>query len=119
MRKNEENIELLAVLMEACSEIMTDEKVSEILRNGGKKLDAITAALKDHKTACVNLLAALEGFYPDEYTVPPPGVLLMKFVNLMNEPNVQQLFMSQGLNELAASSGSATETIKENEKDGE
>lgn len=118
MRTNEENIELLAILMESVAEIMTDETVAGILKKGGKKLDAITAALKGHSTACVNLLAAVEGFFPEEYTVPLPGVLLVKFINLANDPKVQQLFTSQGLNDLAASSGSATEITQENDKDG-
>lgn len=118
MRTNEENIELLAITMEAVTEIITDPDVLTVIKSGGAPIKTVTLALKGHKTACVNLLASLEGEYPEDYKVPPPGVLLVKMVKLFNDPSFKSLFTMQGLNEVAASSGSATENIEDNEKDG-
>lgn len=119
MRSNEENLELFADLLEPVAEILTDPEVTDKIKDGGKPITAIKAAIKGHKTAIVEILAALEGVDPEEYIVPPPAQLLMKIVTLVNDPEIQNLFTLQGQPDPAASSGSATENIVEKEKDGE
>lgn len=120
MRTNDQNLDLFADLMEPLAEILTDEAVTTAFKGeGGKPIKAVKAAIKGHHRAIVEILAALEGVEPDEYIVPPPAALLVKVVNLINDPDVQSLFTLQGQSDLAASSGSATETTQEKEKDGE
>lgn len=120
MRTNEENLDLFADLMAPVAEIMTDEEVVSAFRaEGGRAIDAVKPAIKNHKKAIIEILAALEGVDVESYVVPPPAQLLMKIVNLANDPDVQCLFSLQGQTEVAASSGSATENTTENDKDGE
>ena len=119
MRTNEQNLDLFADLMEPLAEILTDEAVTSAVKGeGGKPIKAVKAAIKGHHRAIIEILAALEGLDADSYVVPPPAALLMKIMNLINDPDVQSLFTLQGQNDVAASSGSATETIQENDKDG-
>lgn len=119
MRTNEENLDLFADLMEPLAEILTDEAVTSAFKGeGGKPIKAVKAAIKEHHRAIIEILAALEGVDADSYVVPPPAALLMKIMNLINDPDVQSLFTLQGQTDIAASSGSATETTQENDKDG-
>ena len=119
MRTNDEHLDLFADLMLPVSEILTDEAVISAYKGEeGKPIKAVRAAIKGHHRAIVEILATLEGVDPDEYIVPPPAALLMKILNLINDPDVQSLFTLQGQTGIAASSGSATETTQEKEKDG-
>lgn len=120
MRTNEQNLDLFADLMEPLAEILTDEAVVTAYRGeNGKLIKAVKAAIKGHHRAIIEVLAALEGVGVDEYVVPPPAALLMKVVNLINDPDVQSLFTLQGQSDHAASSGSASEITQDEEKDGE
>lgn len=119
MRTNDENLELFADLMLPVSEILSDPDVAGKIKDGGKPINAIHAAIKGHKKAIVEILATLEGQNPDGYVVPPPAQLLMKIVNLVNDPDIQSLFTLQGQNDIAASSGSAMVNIEDQDKDGE
>lgn len=118
MRTNEENLDLFAELLEPCAEIFTDPEVKENAQKGETRIKAIKAAIKNHKQAVILLLAAIEGIDVDEYIVPPPLQFMRKLLEIINRPDVQELFTLQGLNDIAASSGSASENIEDNDKDG-
>ena len=120
MRTNEQNLDLFADLMEPLAEILTDEAVTSAFKGeGGKPIKAVKAAIKGHHRAIIEVLAALEGVDADRYVVPPPAALLMKIMNLINNPDVQSLFTLQGQSDHAASSGSASGITQDEEKDGE
>ena len=118
MRSNEENLDLFADLMEPVAEILTDPEVTEKVKGGGKPIQAVKAAIKGHHDAVITILALLEGVEVEDYTVPPPAALLVKIMNLVNDPMVQEVFTLQGLPDTAASGGSATETTQAKDKDG-
>lgn len=118
MRTNEENLDLFADLLEPVTEILTDKEVVDGVKNDGNKIKAVKAAIKNHKAAVVQFLALLEGVDAEDYVVPPPAQFMMKILALVNKPEVQELFTLQGQTTIAASSGSATENIAEDEQDG-
>lgn len=108
-RTNEEQLELFADLLEPVAEIISDKEVAEILKGKGKPITAVKLAIKNHKGAVISILAALDGETVAEYKVPSPAGLVVKLLNLLNSPEIQDLFTLQGQTKSAVSSGSAME----------
>ena len=106
MRTNEEQLELFADLLEPVGEIITDKAVSEKL-TAGKMGAAIKVAIKAHTQAVIALLAAMDGVPVEEYVVPGPLGMMKKLIDLLNNPEIKDLFIGQGQATAAASSGSA------------
>ena len=110
MRTNEEKLDLFADLLEPVSEIATDKEWARLWTEG-ERFGAVRHAIKAHKRAVVEILAAIEGESPDTYTID--GLrMLMKLTALINRPDVKEfmdgLFPSQGQKEGSGNSGSAT-----------
>lgn len=112
-RTNEEQLELFADLLEPAAEIIGDKEVAEILRGKGKPVTAVKLAIKNHKSAVIALLAALEGEDVNSYKVPSPAVLTMKLLAFLNSDELKDLFISQPQKTGAGSSGAATESTKD------
>ena len=112
--KGEQALDVLADLIEPASEIMTDKMVVASAKNG-QKMRAIKLAIKNHKRAVIEILAALDGAEADEYEV---NVLTLpaKLLEILNDPLVMGLFTSQGQNLEKTSSGSAMENIEGKEQ---
>lgn len=108
-RTNEEQLELFADMLEPAAEIISDKDVAAMLRNGEKRVAAISLAIKKHKSAVVRILAALDGENAETYRVPPPAGLIAKILNIFNDPELQELFTGQQQRTDAAVSGAATE----------
>lgn len=107
-RTNEERLDMFADMMEPATEILSDSELQKILNGGGAPLKAVKPAIKNHKEACIAILAALEETPVEEYRVPSPGAFFMKVLGLFTKPEVQALFTSQGQKSDKKSSGSAT-----------
>ena len=71
-------------------------------------------AIKGHKKDVIELLAGLECKKPEEY-VKEIGILTLpaKLLEILNDPELQDLFTSRGQNTEDESSGSATENTEE------
>lgn len=112
--KGEQALDVLADIIEPASEIMTDKAVVDMARSG-KKVKAISSAIKNHKKAIVEILAVLDGKEADEYEV---NVLTLpaKLLEILNDQMVMSLFTSQGQTPGKTSSGSATENIEGKEQ---
>lgn len=115
-RTNEERLDLLADMMEPAMEIFSDPELRKILDNGGAPLKAVKPAIKNHKAACIAILAALEETPVDEYRVPAPGEFFMRVLALFSRPEVKALFTSQGQKKDNGSSGSVTASIADSGK---
>ena len=104
--KGEKAIEVLADLLEPVTEIMADKEVVALVRSG-QKVKGISAALKNHKKACLTILALTDGEDPATYS---PSILSipMKGLELLNDPELISLFSSQSQKDKTFS-GSATE----------
>lgn len=108
--RGEQALDALADILEPAAEIMTDRNVVDGVRSG-QKLLAIKAAIKEHKKAVLKILAILDGENPDTYN-PPLMALPLKLLEVLNDPDVQMVFSSQGQNQEGNASGSATESTE-------
>lgn len=111
-RTNEEELELFADLIEPVAEILADNAVSGVFRSGGKPVTAIKYAIKNHKSAVIEILARIEGVPVDEYRVSAI-TLPVKLLALLNKPEVKDLFTSAEQTSVAAHSGSAMEVTED------
>lgn len=106
--KNEAALDLLADIIEPATEIMADKEVYAVFQSNGKKMTAIKAAIKNHKSAVIEILAALDGVPVEDYECNV-FTLPAKLVEILNDKELIEFFTLQGQTEGAKSSGSATE----------
>ena len=106
--RGEDALDVLADLLDPISEICTDKKVMELIKEH-KKMKLATLILKEHKKSILTILAILEGVSPDEYK-PSLAVLPVLVLQLLNDPDVVAVFRFAGS---GISSGSATENTQE------
>lgn len=106
--KGERALDVIADIIEPISEIMADKEVAKTMRSG-KKSKAISLAIKNHKKAVVEVLAALDGKSVDEYEC---NILSLpkQILDIVNDPAVIELFTSQ-TQQTSTPFGSATENI--------
>lgn len=108
--KGEAALDALADLIEPAAEIMTDEQFVKCIRNNNR-VKAVKLALKNHKQAIITIMAVLDGKKPEEYEV---NILTLpaKLLEVLNDPDVMNLFQLQGT---VTSSGSAMENTEDEE----
>ena len=111
-RSNEEELELFADLLEPAAEILTDNAVRGVLQGGGKPITAIKYAIKNHKKAVIEILARIDGVPVEEYRISAIA-LPIKLLQLVNRPEVEELFSSAGQMSDAARSGSHMENTED------
>lgn len=115
-KTNEDRLELFADLIEPAADIFSDRNVAELANNGVNRAKIASSLIKNHKAAVITILARLEGQEPENYVVPGPFALAGKILKLLNDPEIVELFTSQSLSDIAASSGSATENTGDGAK---
>jgi hypothetical protein len=108
--KGETALDALADLIEPAAEIMTDEQFVKCIRNNNR-VKAVKIVLKNHKQAIITIMAVLDGKKPEEYEV---NILTLpaKLLEVLNDPDVMNLFQLQGT---VTSSGSAMENTEDEE----
>ena len=92
--KGERALDVLADLIDPVAEIFGDKEISAALQSGKAPAKAIKLALKNHKRAVLDMMAAIDGEDPATYQ-PSLFVLPKRLLDLLNDPEVQQLFSSQ------------------------
>lgn len=112
--RGEDALDVLADVIEPATEIMTDSAVRTLVR-AGKSTQAIKVVLKKHKQAIIKILAIMDGEDVETYS-PGFAVLPVKLLELLNDPDMQQVFGLQGQMGDGTTSGSVTENIEEAEK---
>jgi hypothetical protein len=109
--KGEEALDVLADIMEPAAIIMADERVLETVQSE-PQLVAAAKILKWHKKEILTVLAYLNQEDPE--TFKPSILALPRMVlELINDPEVKDLFRSQGLTMEGESSISASENTAE------
>ena len=108
-RTNEELLDLFADLLEPCADILIDAKFQEQMQKTNK-LPAIKTAIKNHKQSVIQILALIDDVPIEEYHVNLL-TLPIRLLDLVNKPEVQNLFSSQRQKIDGAVSGSAMENI--------
>ena len=106
--QGEDALDLLADLIEPAGEIMSDKQIGDIFKEN--RFKAIGLAIKNHKRAVMQILATMDGVPVEEYKCNV-FTLPVKILELLNDPDLVQLFTYQGQTGDANSSGSASENI--------
>ena len=104
--QGEAALDLLADLIEPAGEIMSDKEIGEVFKKN--RFKSIGLAIKNHKKAVMQIMAVLDGVPVDEYKCNV-FTLPAKILELLNDPDLIQLFTYQGQTGDASSSGSASE----------
>ena len=108
--QGEAALDILADLIEPVGEIMTDKEIGEVFKKN--RFKAIGLAIKNHKNAVMQIMATIDGVPVEEYKCNV-FTLPVKILELLNDPDIVQLFTYQGQTGGANSSGSASENIEE------
>ena len=103
-------LDILADLIEPAGEIMSDKEIGEVFKEN--RFKAIGMAIKNHKKAVMQILAAMDGVPVEEYKCNV-FTLPVKILELLNDPSLVQLFTYQGQTGDANSSGSVSENTEE------
>ena len=107
--QGEAALDILADLIEPTGEIMSDKEIGEVFKEN--RFKAIGLAIKNHKKAVMQILATMDGVPVEEYKCNV-FTLPVKILELLNDPDIIQLFTYQGQTGGASSSGSASENIE-------
>ena len=113
--KGEEAIDVLADIIEPLTAILTDKEIFELSQKKVPTLAYVKPMLKNHKPEVIQILARLDDKTEEEYKAGLNLITLPKQVlELINDPEVQNLFHSQeqSQEEPSASSTPATENIE-------
>lgn len=113
--KGEEAIEVFAEIVEPLSKIIGDSEIQELAKKKADVVKYVKPALKNHKKDIIRILSILNRKTVEEFENEITLLNLpIMIVDLINDPEVQNLFRSQGQIQLTslASSGSATENTE-------
>lgn len=113
--KGEEAIDALADIIEPITAILSDKKIFELSQKKARPIEYVQPMLKEHKTEVIAILARLENKTVEEYKKGLTLVTLpMQVLELINDPEIQNLFHSQEQSKVKplASSSPATETTE-------
>lgn len=91
--KGEQALDVLADILEPAARIISDDEIEKAYKSG-QKLKAVKIAIKDHKRDVITILAIMDGEDPETYE---PNVLSVpiKLFEILNDPDVMGLFLSQ------------------------
>ena len=113
--KNGEAIDVLADLIEPAARIMSDPKIPEIYNSGEPKLLLVRHILKEHKDDAINLIAILHQKPIEELNFTMIS-LVADMLDILNDPELEQVFTLQGQKTDGERSGAVTEaTTEENQ----
>ena len=108
--QGEAALDILADLIEPAGEIMSDKQIGDIFKEN--RFKAIGLAIKNHKRAVMQILATMDGVPVEEYKCNVFS-LPVKILEILNDPEMIQLFQYQGQTGDAKSSGSASVNTEE------
>lgn len=96
--KGEEALDVLADIIDPIAEIVQDKNLVESIKAAYKDKGAIAQLIKpiikDHKKEIIAILAAIERETPEEFAEKMTLLTLpAKLLELLNDPEIQQLFL--------------------------
>lgn len=112
--KDDDALDVLADILEPAAEILADEEIERMRNAKTNRIKIIAYAIKNHKRAVIEILARLDNTPVEDYHVNAV-TLPIQLLTLVNDPEVQILFTSQGQNSGVTSSGSAMVSTEEKE----
>lgn len=113
--KGDAALDLVADLIEPVTKIMSDPVVAAAYRGTdeepGSKAKAIKAAIKTHKKEVTTILALMDEKDPKTYQ-PSAMVIPVRLMQLLNDPDMNDLFTSPDQISEENTSGSVSENSK-------
>ena len=109
--QNEDALDVLCDLFDPVFAIVKDPNVLDCIKMKDRGT-AVKVAIKNHKKSVLSILAILEGVPLSEYKVSL-AELPVKVYEILNDQVLLDFFVSQGLMNSNASSGSAMESSGE------
>lgn len=110
--KGERALDVLADLIEPAALIMADPKIKAYSESKKPLVGLIGQLIKGHKKEVLKILAVLEGEKPEVYEQKVNVFSLpAKLLDILNDPELKNLFTLQGQTTDSESSGSATASI--------
>lgn len=106
--ENEEALELLADIMEPAAVIMSDKEIATMVQSGVPAIVIAPKILRGHPKEVIEIIASMHREKPDTYKFNAVS-LLHDLVDIMNDPELVDLFTSQGQKLQDMNSGSAME----------
>ncbi len=108
---SDDSLDAFADLLEPASVIMGDAELKNLLKSDQPRIKAVKYAIKNHKKEVKEILAIFDGESPETYKV---NILTLpfKFMELLNTPEIIQLFTAQSRRNSVSTSGSATENTE-------
>ena len=104
--RGEKAIDVLADLIEPCAAIFTDADVRKAFESNDKP-QIIAQLLRKHKSNILKVMAIVDGENPETYNPSLPSIPI-KILELLNDPEIADLFSWQAQKTENASSGSAS-----------
>lgn len=116
--KGEKALYKLAEMLEPITVIMTDEEVRDNLRKKSGRMAAVKAMISKHAHAVIEIFGILDDVDMtkdyDKYAETVTLISLPKrLLEILNDPDLMELFYSEGQNDSSASSGSRTVSTEE------
>lgn len=110
--RNGEAIDLLVDILEPATEMMTDKEVIEKLYSSDQRMEGVKLMLKNHKSAVIKILAALDGVSEQEYDF---GFFMLptRLLEVLNDKELLAFFTAQQMNSTEIASASAMENSEE------
>lgn len=109
--KGEEAVEVLADIMAPASDIVADKEFQRMCATAGIPYMKIVAyILKEHKGAILDMY---EPLMKEPKTEATPVKLIQLVMDIVQDPELSNLFFSQGQNEALKPSGSAMENTRD------
>lgn len=112
--ENEQAIDLLANILEPIAKILDDGEIEKLWKSGKPKVLLVRYALKNHKNSVVEIIAAMHGETPDNYSFNIIS-LTKDLLELLNDPELVSVFQSQSQMMPVESFGSAMESTEDKE----
>ena len=106
--KGEDAIDLWAEILAPISVILSDKKISKMMKKGEPRFKIIAEALKRHKQVVIEIMAILDRQDPATYEFNAI-TLPMKISEVLSDPEIGMLFGLRSQPNEEASTGSATE----------
>lgn len=111
--KGEQALDMLADMIEPATAIMADKEIAALAKRKVPAVKIIKHAIKNHKREVIEILAILEGETPEKYEKKVTLFTLpAKLLEIFNDPDLMNLFTSQGQSKDETNSSSATESTE-------
>ena len=92
--QGEKALDMLADILEPAVEILADKEIKDSFAEGKKPISIVKTAIKKHKKAVIEILAALDGVPAEEYHCTIFS-LPAKLLEIINDKDFQKFFISQ------------------------